>query len=265
LGNVDFTVNEPKFKLKCVAYKPGELSLPFVGRVFRLDPDGEGKRYALELQRRSGDVLYFSELWALTKRYFLAKGMVETRSGAKGSPMPAALPLLARSLPQLDVEVSEEQIQSTVKCLLQMASSECADVKSQAIAALAKMSIADPKTQQLMVSEGCVEALLGALASSLEDVHRCAASALANLGHKRAPVCAAIAKQGGVRSLCDLVSTSETTQVHRECSRALRSIAIAVGVSIVDQALRQTVQTLSGSRDAFVRQQANHLLELLQL
>jgi len=257
IGTIDVTIVAPKFKLSCVAYKPGELSLPFMARVFRVDPDSDGKRYALELQRRSGDCLHFWEIWSGTKRHFQIKGLVEN-----GKPVP--LPL-RRPAPKLDVEVTPEQIQSTVKCLLEMASSEYVDVKSQAIQALSKMTVADARTLQLMVSEDCLEMLLKSISSKLEDEHRCAVSALANLGHNCVPVCKSIAAKGGVASLCNLISSTATLHVHRECSRVLRSIAAAVGASVLNQELRHTIQSLSCSQDAYVRQQAGQLVELLHL
>jgi len=257
LQEIDFTSTPPEYKIKCCAYRAGEARVPFVVRVFRLDSDMNGKRYAVEFQRRSGDLLYFSEIWAKSIRHFLGKGLVEN-----GKPLPA---LPVRTLPKLDVEVSEEQLVSALKCLLQMASSSCSDVKSQAVQALAKMSIEDPKVQQVMIDQGCLDTFLDSLKSELEDIHRCAVSGLANLGLNREGVCHTIAQKGGVQSLCLLVSSTNVPQVLRECSRSLRVVATALGQNMVCSEVRRTVASLSCSQDAFVRQQAGQLVQLLRL
>jgi len=73
---IDIELIPRKFKVKCVAYPPGELKLQFVCRVFRLDSDEQGKRYALEFQRRSGCVLQFSDLWTKCKQIFQDTGFM---------------------------------------------------------------------------------------------------------------------------------------------------------------------------------------------
>jgi len=252
---IDFDVNYPKFKVKCVAFPPGEPKLPFVASVFRMEPDERGKRCAVEFQRRSGDVIYFSNIWAISKQHFREKGLLvkdESISGAKKLP-----------LPKLDVTVTDAQTKETLKCLLQMASSSCCDVKSQAIAALAKMSMED-ETQKLMIEEGCLDAFIDSVSSKVEDVHRCAVSALANLAQNHESVCRHIADKGGVHLLCTLTQ-SGAHQVVRECSRVLGSIATFLGGAIVDEEFRQALEVLRCSRDPFTQKAVEQLFQVLHL
>jgi len=249
-------VNYPKFKVKCVAFPPGEPKLPFVASVFQMEPDERGKRSAVEFQRRSGDVIYFSNIWAISKQLFREKGLLvdkeESISCAKKLP-----------LPKLDVTVTESQTKETLKCLLQMASSSCCDVKSQAIAALAKMSMED-QTQKLMIEEGCLDAFIDSVSSKVEDIHRCAVSALANLAQNHESVCQRIADKGGVHMLCTLTQ-SGAHQVVRECSRVLGSIATFLGSTIVDEEFRGVLEVLRCSRDPFTQQAVEKLFQVLHL
>jgi hypothetical protein len=253
-GKIDLTTVKPeKFKLVCVAYKPGECSLPFMARVFALDRDGSGKRYAVELQRRSGDVLHFWDVWSVCRSYFVSKGLTQAvKAPSVARPPP----------PQLDVEVTPEQIQSTVQCLREMALSDCIDVKSQAIQALSKLSIADSRIQRVMINEGCVDTLLKSIDCKLEDVHRCAVSALANLSHDNVSVCEFIARKNGIKLVCSLVTTSKTLQVHRECLRMLNSVLKSASAS-VDQEVLKAVKRLCHSSDRELSKNADCLFEAL--
>jgi len=176
---------------------------------FRLDPDEQGKRYALEFQRRSGCVLQFSDLWTKCKQIFQDTGFMIADKN-----VPSTKPLA-----NIAVQVTDAEIRQTLRCLLQMATSKCCDVKSQAIAALCKMT-AEEQQKSLMIEEGCVEAFIDAVSCPDEDVHRCAVSALANLAHKRADVCKKFAEKNGVGRLRTLAK-SQTKEVVRESQRAL--------------------------------------------
>jgi len=175
---IDMETIAPKFKVKCVGYPPGELKLQFVCRVFRMDPDEQGKRYALEFQRRSGCVIQFSNLWTKCKHLFQETGLLADKSAPP------------KTLATIAGKVTEADIRQTLRCLLQMATSKYCDVKSQAIAVLCKMSAEEQQKSIMIEEEGCVEAFIAAVGCPDEDIHRCAVSALANLNlNKRADVC----------------------------------------------------------------------------
>jgi len=252
-NGIDCAVNYKKYRVKCVLYPIGESKIPFIASVFKMDPDKQGKRYAVELQRRSGDVIHFSGFWAISRRYFVEQGLLDKD---KDKEIPKKI-----VVPKLDVAVTNAQIKETLKCLLQMASSSCCDVKSQAIAALAKMST-DAQVQKVMIEEACLDVLMDALSSKMEDIHRCAVYTLANLAQDDS-ICRSIVEKGGIRVLCSL-SRSSANQVVRDCSRALGLIATTLGSSVVDDEFRETMIALRCSSDPFT-QQAARQLEALHL
>jgi len=252
IPGIDFDINAKKYKVKCVAYPCGEPKLPFVVSVFFLDPDDKGKRYALEFQRRSGDVVQFSNIWAKCKRYFQDNDFLTEKSTRPKVPR----------LPKLEVSIGESQTRDALKCLLQMADSSCCDVKSQAVAALSKMST-EEQHHTLMLEEGCLEVFIAAVDYPVEDVHRCAVSALANLSQNRAPVCQKIAEKNGLKSLCHLTKSC-TKEIVRESLRALLSIVQLLGRSVIDDQIQRTLESHRDSSDP-VTQHAVKELQKLQL
>jgi len=188
-----------------------------------MDSDKQGKRFVVEFQRRSGDVLHFSSLWATCKRVFAEKGFIEKEKEKEKEKL---------KNPKLDgVIVTDQQIRETLQCLLQMASSKCYDVKCQAIAVLAKMS-AEEQIQKLMMEESYIDAFLLAASSKMEDLQRCAVFAIANMAQS-VSICQLIAQKGGA-SILHSLSRSATPQVVRDCSRALGAIASRLGSSVDD-------------------------------
>jgi len=251
-NGLEFRVLPEKYKVKCVSYPLGESKVPFVASIFQMDSDKQGKRYAVEFQRRSGDILHFSDLWATCRRLFAEKGFIEKE---KEIPKKFETPKLD------DVTVTDKQIRETLQCLLQMASSSCCDVKCQAIAALSKMST-EEQVQKLMLEEACLDAFLTAAASKMEDIHRCAVYALANLAQS-VSICQLIVEKGGVSVLCSL-SHSPTGQVVRDCSRALGSIASRLGSTVVNDEFRETLQTLHCLPNPFAKQDTQHAAHQLE-
>jgi len=218
---------------------------------FFLEPDDKGKRYALEFQRRSGDVVQFSDIWAKSKRYFQDQGFFTEKLSVRPKLPP---------LPKLEVSIAEAQTRETLKCLLQMASSSYCDVKSQAIAALSKMSMED-QHHTLMIEESCLETLIAAADCPVEDVHRCAVSALANLSHNRAPVCQQIKEKNGLKSLCQLLSKPCAKEVIRETLRALLSIIRSLGCDVIED-LQRILEAHRDSRDPLIQQAIQELQKL---
>jgi len=248
---IDMEVIDRKFKVKCVAYPLGELKLQFVCRVFRMDPDEQGKRYALEFQRRSGCALQFSDMWTKCKRFFQESDLVVTEKTVPPT----------KSLPNPNVKATDAEVRQTLRCLLQMATSKCCDVKSQAIAALCKMSAEEQQKSLMIEEEGCVEAFIAAVGCPDEDVHRCAVSALANLAHKRADVCKKFAEKNGVERLCTL-SNSHTTEIVRESLRALTLLTESLGSRILDDGCHRVLENHRNSPDLFTQQTVQYLIKL---
>jgi len=254
---IDMDVIGRKFKVKCVAYPPGELKVQFICRVFRMDPDEQGKRYALEFQRRSGCAYQFSDLWTKCKGSFQETGLFVTeKSFTEKSLSPST------SLPNPDTsKATDAEVRQTVKCLLQMATSKCCDVKAQAIAALSKMSAEEQQKSLMIEEEGCVEAFIAAVGCPDEEVHRCAVSALANLAHKRADVCKKFAEKNGVERLCTL-SNSHTMEIVRESLRTLTLLAESLGSRILDDGCHRVLENHRNSPDLFTKQTVQYLTKL---
>jgi len=249
---IDMDIVHRKYKVKCIAYPLGEPKVPFVCRVFLMDFDEQGKRYAVEFQRRSGCVLQFSDLWAKCKRYFQESGLFIQDKNSLPSKSPLA---------KLAVQVTDTQFRETLKCLLQMATSKCCDVKSQAVAALCKMSTEEQYQTLMIEEEGCLEAFIAAVGCPDEDVHRCAVSALANLAHSRADVCRKITEKNGVERLCTL-SNSRTKEIVRESLRALLLLTQTLGSNILDDGCHRVMENHRNSQDPFTQQAVQHLIKL---
>jgi len=142
-----------------------------------------------------------------------------------------------------------------------MATSKYCDVKSQAIAALCKMSAEEQQRSLMIEEEGCVEAFIAAAGCPDEDVHRSAISVLANLAHKRADVCKKFADKNGVERLCTL-SNSNTKEIVRESLRALSLLAESLGSRILDDGCHRVLENHRNSPDLFTRQTVQYLTKL---
>jgi len=250
-NNVDYTVKQDKFKLKCVSYNGGPR-LSFNVRIFTIDSDS--KQYAVEFQRRSGDIIQFSEIYRGCKTHLEGEGYTAVTSSKQ-------MTVRAFAPPPLDVEVTVDQARDTMKCLVQMAGSNCADVKAKAVEALAEMTKdQDVKVQQMIVADGGLEMLIESLDSSYEDVHCSAVTGVANLTHDREDAC----RQVLDRSSClfKLVN-SETPQVVRESARAIENIGCTLGKSVVDGVFRKHLDLLSYSKDPVARAYATRLVQTL--
>jgi len=251
LNQIDFTVKQEKFKLKCVSYKNGSR-LPFIVRIFTVDSSLESKQYAVEFQRRSGDIIAFSDIYRGCKSHLEREGYTATTTSK----------LAVRTAPPpLDVQVTVDQARDTMKCLLSMAGSDCADVKAKAMEALTEMSREDGKVQHMMVKDGGLDMFIESLESSYEDVHRSAVSGVANLT-KDHEVASRQVMDNASDSLYKLAH-SETPQVVRESARALENIGCALGKGAIDLKFRQTLDVLTYSKDSIAQSYASRLVQTL--
>jgi len=248
---IDMDINK-KYKVKCSAYPLGEPKLKFVCSIFRVEPDEQGKRYALEFQRRAGSVIHFSAIWDKCKRIFQESGQFIADESSS--------PSNSKSIADFDDVPAETEIRHTLKCLLQMATSQCCDVKSQAVATLCKMSTEEHQKSLMIEEEGCIEAFIDAVSCPDEDIHRCAVSALANLAHSR-DVCQKFAEKNGVKQLCTL-SNSNTKEIVRSSLKALKLLAESLGSRILDDGCYRVFENHRNSSDPFTQQTAQSLIAL---
>jgi hypothetical protein len=249
-STIDITLRKDKFKLECVAYRPGEAHVPFNARVFTVPADSRGSRYAIEFQRRSGCVMHFAELWQQCKHFLNCKGLCE---GAASKTVSAP----STDSQRLGMEPSSDNLRFTVKCLLQMARSQFADVKLEGMQALVKLSApGDGATAKVMVEEGCVEAFVECVSYPMEDLSRLSISGLANLAFVRAEVWPVVVRKGGLSALCSRVQqapASPCVQTVRECSRALKGLASHLGKKAYSESeLVSAIAALSRHSDPFV-------------
>jgi len=258
--SVDHELESDKFLITCSAFKAGEAKIQFRAQIFRLAPDSSGKRCAVEYQRKSGGCIAFSEIWTTCKSYFQKNGYV---SSPKRTTTFQPFDISAA----LEVEVSDDDIRNTIQNLLEMANSQFLDVKMEAILALTKMSLDDSKTRRVMIKEGCIDIFLQCMTSEVEDISRNAVNGLANLlqGKERESLCKQIARKGIVKTLSTVVASNETTQIKRECSRALVCLACSLGPSIIDDDFETMRKALSDSRDACIQKEIGQLNEILPL
>jgi len=202
-----------KFKLKCVGYSGGQR-LPFIVSVFSTVEQG---RSAIEFQRRSGCILQFSCLYNAIKQKLEAWGLID------GSEVCKSVWSFSNKPPVIDEsELSDDEAVQSINCLMQMASSDFIDVKASAVLAVSELSV-EPAVQEALLKWG-ISPLVDWLTCRNEDVHRCAATIIANLANgKRADFCKAFCNSALSR-LASL-TTSETLQVVRESARALANVA----------------------------------------
>jgi hypothetical protein len=259
-STIDIIPQKEKFKLKCVAYRPGETAVPFNARVFTAGSDGQGPRYAVEFQRRSGCVMHFAHLWQSCKYFLQTNGHCE--GAAKASP--PAIDVHKLGMPSAP---SSENTRSTIKCLLQMAQSQFADVKTEGIQGLVKLSApGDPATAKIMVEEGCGDAFFECMSSPAEDLSRLAISGLTNLAFVRAEVWQTVVSKGGLVALCQRVQQDQVSpcvQVVRECSRALKGVITHLGKKAGSESdLQGAIKALCRHTDPFVHKMGQDMQAL---
>lgn len=118
---VDAVVNPSKTYY--TVYPSDQDIIEFVVKVFQND-----KKRIIEFQRRSGDLLLFSDIFYASG--LMLKGLVEE---TKINPRPK-LP----TLPKL--EITDEEVNESINCLLEMANADYDDTRIQALYALFRMA-----------------------------------------------------------------------------------------------------------------------------
>jgi len=245
-ADVHFTVKMFKYKYKCVCYRDGG-SIPFDVRIFSLASAG-AKKYAVEFQRRKGDVIQFASVYRELKDVLAAKGHVVELARPSSQPPPFDLDL--PDFPEEEPPTSEEY-EETVSCLVAMFESRCMDIQSQAIQALAQLTTGIEAAKKAVFKRGW-GVLVSGLASSVEDIHRCAVSGIANLLEDNREVGECIERtQGLIAAIVALVS-SGILQVARESARALANLGKQFGPGVTDE-FKQQVRNLPQAQDTLTR------------
>jgi len=243
-AEVDFTVKLFKYKYKCVCYRSGE-SIPFDVRVFSLGSSG-AKEYAVEFQRRKGDVIQFASMYHNLKAVLAAKGhVVETSRSSRPS-----FDMDLSDLPE-DEPPTTAEFEQTVSCLVAMFNSQYVDIQAQAIQALAQLTNGTEEVKSVVFASGW-SVLSSAVKSSIEDIHRCGVSGVANLLQDSREVAECVERtQELIASIFELVS-SEVLQVARESARALANLGKQLGRAVTDE-FKQSVRNLPQAQDTLAR------------
>ena len=260
--------------MKCSAYVDYG-SVDFLISIFT-DDKSVVERYLIEIQRRSGEIhavhsavrgirsslleRNVTEKVVQVKRGWgeKAKAAIEARTKSSGPDALARLqampqqeedgccfrsvhrampmPMPASAYASFPIVETENVVVASVNHAVRLASSPYDDVKAEAVQSLAGMASQEQSQRALIASDDGVKVAVACLRSLTPDVHRCAASVLANLlSASAADVCervrVLVESHNGGDELFRLIlrekseqqpeSAPVSPQVLRECSRAL--------------------------------------------
>lgn len=278
---IDCNCHADQFTIHCTTYSD-HLSLQFIARIYSTDTSN---KYVVELQKRRGDSFMFHTIYKLVEKELLQQGKSEASSDgsldlhalAASLPVPSLsahrtpeLPasLVAKSL-SADVHPSSsslaspcrDDIMETIRCLLDMACSDCADIAINGIAGLASLSSSKcALTLELLSSPEYLSSIIPLLSSKCENIHRCALTVLANLSQNSPSVSTFILEQEEAMAQLSKRSQSPTLQVVRETARVINSICSSLPSSqlIQQETVKHTVLRLAQCSDATAKQHATH-------
>ena len=282
------------FSMKCSAYVE-HASVEFLLSIFT-DISSE-ERYLIEIQRRSGDGYAFQQTMSGLRALLVERKVIEKSSSpvkrgwsdkAKAaiaartkSCGPDALDRLKAMQPKdadecvfrsvsqapasayaaFPIVETDDVVVASVNHAVRLAASPYEDVKSEAVQALAGMANQEQSQRALLAADG-VKVVVECLRSVTADVHRCAASTLANLLSASDTGVASdardlVTRHDGAEELFRLIlrekseqqpeSVPVSPQVLRECARAL--IALYGGNSIQQSA--QSVSAIQKLREHY--------------
>ena len=220
---VDCVINPDSFKIKAVHYVQG-TRIPFYVRVFTNTGVGQ---YALEFQRRSGDVVAFNELYRGVIRVLDERELLAPAPALTPAMTPALMPV-----PHL-LPVDQGDYRQTIECLHSMVRSPFIDVKIQALSGLLEVSSC---AREVMVEEGVVETILEILATdgAHEDVFLPAVTALARLSAGSDDVCKRVMVHPSFDRIVSRESSSSSLQTTRECLQILINIVARIPAYVLD-------------------------------
>ena len=265
---VDCEVMVGLFRVKCEAYRDC-ARCEFHIRLFSIGD--ERGQFAVEFQRRFGDGMVFHNLYAETRKQFdVEQRRKEGVAVSSGPSSPTGSSMSPLRCPPLDVPEMRccRQVKLDVmKILIGMCSSECVDVKANAITALAEMSSRD-EMKESMLESGVADIFIESLCCSYQDVHRCALTGLANLigCGRNTRTCQLWMRSEKVKhTLCRLIK-SGCPQIVRECARSFELIAETLKDQVKDDVcFKHCVERLLCSQDAQTRESALRTQEALNI
>lgn len=258
-SEVNFRINlyenreNPRFSSP-LASQQEQPARRFAGLNRGPNPDFSKGGYLIEMQRLCGDGFGFLDVFRET-RSFLESQNIIAPTGQPPAPVKAFKPL---PMMRVDPEVNIE----TINALLAMARSDFCDIQSEAMTVLADSTTSEPMQKALLSVKG-LETILNLVKSPTPTVHRCAVATLANMITNQLEATRELRDLGIVAVLQARILNSTVLQVLRECSRALRTLALQMGqVSFAAEKLDPAaVQRLMESPDPIISENGRLIQE----
>lgn len=278
-NHVDFYFKAEKCKWRGKAYMNCH-AIDIRVQVFELS----NGQFAVEFQRRNGDLVGFRMLYASIFSELKKSGIISVSPGDEDR-VPARPFMAPRKVPVLDFPDDEEDSPSMLQSLLPMMRSPFVDVQIEAIRSVAQLSFDEDNWGEFKSCPPAIDALVQAAGSRDVNVSRCALSSLAQLTRcpqLRAMVVAAegiralktavtavwsagegngpFTKTGVPFSQSDLVYSYELV---RHSVRALANLAESPHAKLVQDHCASQLRSLLSFPDAEVRKSAAFASSLL--
>jgi hypothetical protein len=233
--DIDFDQDRSGFAFSCRAFHLA-CKVSFAIHVFSSSKNSKGD-WIVEIQRRCGDVVRFSQTYGLIleslKNENVFETQVESRSSADetaqssqqswGGASSLGMGWTPLPLPDLDdLEFSDDDMEAdaeAVAALVSMSASAYIDVSMQGLEALADMS-QDCKAHAALIEADSVPMLIQRLESKDGNIRRCAATCLGNLAACSDVASSVVDQIDRVLRLCDC----NCRQTAREASRLLAAV-----------------------------------------
>ena len=164
-------------------------------------------------------------------------------------------------LANLDKPCIVECVSKSIRCLVSMCETDCMDIKSQGLCALASMSDRQD-FHPYLIQFGVVQLFLNSITCLDEDAHRCCITGLANLTETNLSVCEQIMNNTKVKErLCNL-SHSQCSEIVRQVAKTVKNLSQQMQETISnDVQLREVVEYLVVCNDEQARAAAVAVLE----
>lgn len=175
------------------------------------------------------------------------------------------------ALANLEKPCVVECVSKSIQCLVQMCDTDCVDVKSQALIALAAMS-ERTEIHSYLVQYGAFDLFVDSIGCSFTDCNRASAAGLANLTASNRNSCDRFVHTANATDHLLQLARSRNAEVVRQSARTLANLTRQVGVSAMRSSVNPAsaeysavIEELANSSDKFTAQQGIEMLESMSL